>query len=147
MLSHLWCVYIYIYIIDIVTLLCFPVQKLSFGKIGFSKAMSNKWIRVDKAHEGGPRIFRTVCDKFYLLSWLLLSAFPALNKGVLVMCWSPGGEDWRPGQREAASGKERRHDSAGGERKEWAEEEKAALWGVSPQTVTHNRWLCPLFCQ
>ncbi|XP_068606060.1 phenylalanine--tRNA ligase alpha subunit [Brachionichthys hirsutus] len=35
-------------------------MKLSFGKIGFSKAMSNKWIRVDKASEGGPRIFRTV---------------------------------------------------------------------------------------
>uniref|UniRef100_A0A3Q0SNH9 Phenylalanine--tRNA ligase alpha subunit n=1 Tax=Amphilophus citrinellus TaxID=61819 RepID=A0A3Q0SNH9_AMPCI len=36
------------------------LMKLPFGKIGFSKAMSNKWIRVDKAHEGGPRIFRTV---------------------------------------------------------------------------------------
>ncbi|KAI3360174.1 hypothetical protein L3Q82_014496 [Scortum barcoo] len=36
------------------------LMKLSFGKIGFSKAMSNKWIRVDKAHEGGPRIFRAV---------------------------------------------------------------------------------------
>uniref|UniRef100_A0A7N5ZS81 phenylalanine--tRNA ligase n=1 Tax=Anabas testudineus TaxID=64144 RepID=A0A7N5ZS81_ANATE len=36
------------------------LMKLSFGKIGFSKAMSNKWIRVDKTHEGGPRIFRTV---------------------------------------------------------------------------------------
>lgn len=65
-----------------------PVQKLSFGKIGFSKAMSNKWIRVDKAHEGGPRIFRTVCDKFYLLSWLLLSAVPTLNKGVW-LCVGP----------------------------------------------------------
>uniref|UniRef100_A0A8C4HA58 Phenylalanine--tRNA ligase alpha subunit n=1 Tax=Dicentrarchus labrax TaxID=13489 RepID=A0A8C4HA58_DICLA len=36
------------------------LMKLSFGKIGFSKAMSNKWIRVDKSHEGGPRIFKTV---------------------------------------------------------------------------------------
>uniref|UniRef100_A0A3B3X8N5 Phenylalanine--tRNA ligase alpha subunit n=1 Tax=Poecilia mexicana TaxID=48701 RepID=A0A3B3X8N5_9TELE len=36
------------------------LMKLSFGKIGFSKAMSNKWIRVDKSHDGGPRIFRTV---------------------------------------------------------------------------------------
>ncbi|XP_039680536.1 phenylalanine--tRNA ligase alpha subunit [Perca fluviatilis] len=36
------------------------LMKLSFGKIGFSKAMSNKWIRLDKTHEGGPRIFRTV---------------------------------------------------------------------------------------
>uniref|UniRef100_A0A3Q2CM08 Phenylalanine--tRNA ligase alpha subunit n=1 Tax=Cyprinodon variegatus TaxID=28743 RepID=A0A3Q2CM08_CYPVA len=36
------------------------LMKLSFGKIGFSKAMSNKWIRLDKSHEGGPRIFRTV---------------------------------------------------------------------------------------
>uniref|UniRef100_A0A671Y6E1 phenylalanine--tRNA ligase n=1 Tax=Sparus aurata TaxID=8175 RepID=A0A671Y6E1_SPAAU len=39
------------------------LMKLSFGKIGFSKAMSNKWIRVDKAHEGGPRIFRTIEDQ------------------------------------------------------------------------------------
>ncbi|KAM9843732.1 phenylalanine--tRNA ligase alpha subunit [Aulostomus maculatus] len=36
------------------------LMKLSFGKIGFSKAMSNKWIRVDKGHESGPRIFRAV---------------------------------------------------------------------------------------
>ncbi|KAF7661382.1 hypothetical protein LDENG_00262690 [Lucifuga dentata] len=36
------------------------LMKLSFGKIGFSKAMSNKWIRVDKGHEEGPRIFRAV---------------------------------------------------------------------------------------
>uniref|UniRef100_A0A1A8R5F9 Phenylalanine--tRNA ligase alpha subunit n=2 Tax=Nothobranchius pienaari TaxID=704102 RepID=A0A1A8R5F9_9TELE len=36
------------------------LMKLSFGKIGFSKAMSNKWIRLDKSTEGGPRIFRTV---------------------------------------------------------------------------------------
>uniref|UniRef100_A0AAQ5YVT3 Phenylalanine--tRNA ligase alpha subunit n=1 Tax=Amphiprion ocellaris TaxID=80972 RepID=A0AAQ5YVT3_AMPOC len=36
------------------------LMKLSFGKIGFSKAMSNKWIRVDKTQEGGPRIFRAV---------------------------------------------------------------------------------------
>ncbi|CAN9505961.1 unnamed protein product [Ophioblennius macclurei] len=36
------------------------LMKMSFGKIGFSKAMSNKWIRVDKAHEGGPKIFRAV---------------------------------------------------------------------------------------
>ncbi|KAM3864161.1 interleukin enhancer-binding factor 3 homolog [Diretmus argenteus] len=35
-------------------------RKLSFGKVGFSKAMSTKWIRVDKGHEGGPRIFRNV---------------------------------------------------------------------------------------
>ncbi|XP_077474295.1 phenylalanine--tRNA ligase alpha subunit [Stigmatopora argus] len=36
------------------------LMKLSYGKIGFSKAMSNKWIRMDKGHEGGPRIFRSV---------------------------------------------------------------------------------------
>ncbi|XP_033945693.1 phenylalanine--tRNA ligase alpha subunit [Pseudochaenichthys georgianus] len=36
------------------------LMKLSFGKIGFSKAMSNKWVKVDKTHEGGPRIFRSV---------------------------------------------------------------------------------------
>ncbi|KAM3864271.1 phenylalanine--tRNA ligase alpha subunit isoform 1-T1 [Diretmus argenteus] len=36
------------------------LMKLSFGKVGFSKAMSTKWIRVDKGHEGGPRIFRNV---------------------------------------------------------------------------------------
>ncbi|XP_072299747.1 phenylalanine--tRNA ligase alpha subunit [Eucyclogobius newberryi] len=36
------------------------LMKLSFGKIGFSKAMSSKWIKVDKAHDGGPRVFRSV---------------------------------------------------------------------------------------
>ncbi|CAL8270751.1 unnamed protein product [Lota lota] len=36
------------------------LMKLSFGKVGFSKAMSNKWIKVDKTHEGGPRVFRAV---------------------------------------------------------------------------------------
>ncbi|XP_062387863.1 phenylalanine--tRNA ligase alpha subunit isoform X2 [Sardina pilchardus] len=36
------------------------LMKLPSGKVGFSKAMSNKWIRVDKGHEGGPRVFRMV---------------------------------------------------------------------------------------
>ncbi|XP_028909046.1 phenylalanine--tRNA ligase alpha subunit [Ornithorhynchus anatinus] len=36
------------------------LMKLASGKVGFSKAMSNKWIRVDKTAPGGPRIFRTV---------------------------------------------------------------------------------------
>lgn len=38
------------------------LMKLSFGKVGFSKAMSNKWVKVDKTHEGGPRVFRAVED-------------------------------------------------------------------------------------
>lgn len=95
------------------------VQKLSFGKIGFSKAMSNKWIRLDKAHEGSPRIFRSVCVKFYmkLLSWPSFS--PCYKVCVcVVMCGSPGGEHRRPGQREAAPDKERQRDSGGGEGKE-----------------------------
>ncbi|KAK1878298.1 Phenylalanine--tRNA ligase alpha subunit [Dissostichus eleginoides] len=45
------------------------LMKLSFGKIGFSKAMSNKWIKVDKTHEGGPRIFRSGAVEGLL--WLL----------------------------------------------------------------------------
>ncbi|XP_072925065.1 phenylalanine--tRNA ligase alpha subunit [Hemitrygon akajei] len=36
------------------------LMKLSSGKVGFSKAMSNKWIRIDKKAEGGPRIFRAM---------------------------------------------------------------------------------------
>ncbi|KAL4657968.1 phenylalanine-tRNA ligase alpha subunit [Arapaima gigas] len=36
------------------------LMKLPSGKVGFSKAMSNKWIRLDKGHQGGPRVFRTV---------------------------------------------------------------------------------------
>uniref|UniRef100_A0A671K0K1 Phenylalanine--tRNA ligase alpha subunit n=1 Tax=Sinocyclocheilus anshuiensis TaxID=1608454 RepID=A0A671K0K1_9TELE len=36
------------------------LMKMPSGKVGFSKAMSNKWIRLDKAHEGGPRVFKTV---------------------------------------------------------------------------------------
>ncbi|KAG5279758.1 hypothetical protein AALO_G00081270 [Alosa alosa] len=36
------------------------LMKLPSGKVGFSKAMSNKWIRVDKGHEAGPKVFRMV---------------------------------------------------------------------------------------
>ncbi|XP_028841060.1 phenylalanine--tRNA ligase alpha subunit isoform X1 [Denticeps clupeoides] len=36
------------------------LMKLPSGKVGFSKAMSNKWIRLDKGHESGPRVFRMV---------------------------------------------------------------------------------------
>lgn len=37
-----------------------PLQRLPSGKVGFSKAMSNKWIRVDKSAADGPRVFRVV---------------------------------------------------------------------------------------
>uniref|UniRef100_A0A8C4QDS6 Phenylalanine--tRNA ligase alpha subunit n=1 Tax=Eptatretus burgeri TaxID=7764 RepID=A0A8C4QDS6_EPTBU len=36
------------------------LMKLPSGKVGFSKAMSNKWIVMDKTAENGPRIFRIV---------------------------------------------------------------------------------------
>ncbi|XP_066564120.1 phenylalanine--tRNA ligase alpha subunit [Amia ocellicauda] len=36
------------------------LMKLPSGKVGFSKAMSNKWIRLDKNAEGGPRVHRVV---------------------------------------------------------------------------------------
>uniref|UniRef100_UPI00358E09F3 phenylalanine--tRNA ligase alpha subunit n=1 Tax=Myxine glutinosa TaxID=7769 RepID=UPI00358E09F3 len=36
------------------------LMKLPSGKVGFSKAMSNKWIVMDKTGENGPRIFRIV---------------------------------------------------------------------------------------
>ncbi|XP_012889636.1 PREDICTED: phenylalanine--tRNA ligase alpha subunit-like [Dipodomys ordii] len=36
------------------------LMRLPSGKVGFSKAMSNKWIRVDKSAAEGPRVFRTV---------------------------------------------------------------------------------------
>ncbi|VFV39493.1 phenylalanyl-trna synthetase alpha [Lynx pardinus] len=35
-------------------------MRLPSGKVGFSKAMSNKWIRVDKSAADGPRVFRVV---------------------------------------------------------------------------------------
>ncbi|KAB0404856.1 hypothetical protein E2I00_001646 [Balaenoptera physalus] len=35
-------------------------RRLPSGKVGFSKAMSNKWIRVDKSAADGPRVFRVV---------------------------------------------------------------------------------------
>uniref|UniRef100_A0A673UGW9 Phenylalanine--tRNA ligase alpha subunit n=1 Tax=Suricata suricatta TaxID=37032 RepID=A0A673UGW9_SURSU len=34
------------------------LMRLPSGKVGFSKAMSNKWIRVDKSAADGPRVFR-----------------------------------------------------------------------------------------
>ena len=30
------------------------------AKVGFSKAMSAGWLRIDKSAEGGPRVFRKV---------------------------------------------------------------------------------------
>ncbi|XP_011850282.1 PREDICTED: phenylalanine--tRNA ligase alpha subunit [Mandrillus leucophaeus] len=36
------------------------LMRLPSGKVGFSKAMSNKWIRVDKSAADGPRVFRVV---------------------------------------------------------------------------------------
>lgn len=42
-------------------------QNLPLGKnakIGFSKAMSEGWLRIDKAAEGGPRIYRKVIAIF-----------------------------------------------------------------------------------
>ncbi|KAG2470585.1 SYFA ligase, partial [Polypterus senegalus] len=36
------------------------LMNLPSGKVGFSKAMSNKWIRLDKNAEGGPRVYRVV---------------------------------------------------------------------------------------
>uniref|UniRef100_A0A2K6EXQ9 Phenylalanine--tRNA ligase alpha subunit n=1 Tax=Propithecus coquereli TaxID=379532 RepID=A0A2K6EXQ9_PROCO len=36
------------------------LMRLPSGKVGFSKAMSNKWIRVDKSVADGPRVFRVV---------------------------------------------------------------------------------------
>ncbi|KAM4748276.1 phenylalanine--tRNA ligase alpha subunit [Rhinophrynus dorsalis] len=36
------------------------LMKLPIGKVGFSKAMSNRWIRLDKSADGGPRVFRAV---------------------------------------------------------------------------------------
>uniref|UniRef100_H2ZKP0 phenylalanine--tRNA ligase n=1 Tax=Ciona savignyi TaxID=51511 RepID=H2ZKP0_CIOSA len=38
------------------------LQKIPNSKIGFSKAMSNKWVKVDKKCEGGPRVFRNIED-------------------------------------------------------------------------------------
>ena len=38
-------------------------QKLSLGdnsKIGFSKGMSEGWLRIDKQAQGGPRIYKKV---------------------------------------------------------------------------------------
>ncbi|XP_078285637.1 phenylalanine--tRNA ligase alpha subunit isoform X1 [Rhinoraja longicauda] len=36
------------------------LMKLPSGKVGFSKAMSNKWIRIDKSAEGGPRAYKAM---------------------------------------------------------------------------------------
>lgn len=35
-------------------------QKLPGGSVGFSKAMANKWLRLEKGAPGGPRVLRAV---------------------------------------------------------------------------------------
>ncbi|XP_059496039.1 phenylalanine--tRNA ligase alpha subunit isoform X1 [Stegostoma tigrinum] len=49
------------------------LMKLPSGKVGFNKAMSSKWIRIDKNAEGGPRIFKaTDCIEDAVKNKLLL---------------------------------------------------------------------------
>ena len=53
----------------------FP-QRLPSGKVGFSKAMSNKWIRVDKSAADGPRVFRVVSPCWRAVGQLFRQAGP-----------------------------------------------------------------------
>lgn len=53
----------------------FP-QRLPSGKVGFSKAMSNKWIRVDKSAADGPRVFRVVSPCWRAVGQLVGQAGP-----------------------------------------------------------------------
>lgn len=87
---------------------------------------------MDKAHEGGPRVFRTVRIKF---TWTVLTAFSErwivdkvhVRSCVVAPVPPSGGEHRGPGQREAASGPERQLLPAGREGEERAEEEETAL--------------------
>ena len=47
---------------QLVTTACHSVHQKSIpnAKIGFSKAMSSGWLKIDKSGEGGPRVFRKV---------------------------------------------------------------------------------------
>lgn len=97
--------------------------------------MSNKWIRLDKGHEGGSRIFRSVCVGSVCCSWALPSVV------VRTCSVSVGGEHRRPGEREAAPGPDRQQLRAGGEGEERTEEEEAALWSVCPHLpMSASRW-------
>lgn len=60
------------FVLDVFLLLnfCFCLLKKD-SEIGFSKAMSNKWIRLDKSHEGGARIFRTVRSTVPISNYIL----------------------------------------------------------------------------
>lgn len=52
--------------------------------------MSNKWIRLDKAHEGGPRIFRNVCVNPFLKTLLKILSRACSELGVYVpSCLGP----------------------------------------------------------
>ncbi|XP_025921302.1 phenylalanine--tRNA ligase alpha subunit [Apteryx rowi] len=39
------------------------LMELPGAKVGFSKAMANKWVRLDKEAPGGPRVFRAVSHR------------------------------------------------------------------------------------
>ncbi|KAK3520503.1 hypothetical protein QTP70_024119 [Hemibagrus guttatus] len=60
------------------------LMKLASGKVGFSKAMSNKWIRVDKGHEGGPRVFRTVES----IEDTVREKLQLVKKGQIIKIWT-----------------------------------------------------------
>lgn len=57
-------------------------QKLPGGSVGFSKAMANKWLRLEKGAPGGPRVFRAV------------SFGGGLDRGPLGPGESRGGDRW-----------------------------------------------------
>lgn len=47
--------------------------------MGFSKAMSNKWIRVDKSAADGPRVFRVVSPCW----WVVRQVGPRLSRPLM----------------------------------------------------------------
>ena len=59
-------------VVMLVNLVVFHIQNtVPNAKVGFSKAMSAGWIYIDKAAEGGPRVFRKVCHLPLALTFLL----------------------------------------------------------------------------
>ena len=71
--------------------LSYPLQKSTpSAKIGFSKAMSAGWLRIDKLAEGGPRVFRKVCVWWRVLVCIPGSTFLLLCEGIIYCGWSSG---------------------------------------------------------
>lgn len=79
-----------------------PPQKLPGGPVGFSKAMANKWLRLEKGASGPPRVLPavSVLGGHWECPWGALGTGGVPGEGN----WEAGGGNWESGVSLAGTG-------------------------------------------